>query len=95
MVSESIAVVYSAKKKKKKGPIVGRGKVAKLLSSLSKIEHVLVPFAAGAKTRCLEHLHPEVISHLILTSQKITLSIIPYNFTIHPAFQLLFSYSIY
>ena len=54
----TIVVVYLAgkkekRKKKKKRPIVGCGKVAKLLISLSQIEHVLVPFAAGAKTWCL------------------------------------------
>ena len=31
-----------------------------------------------------EHSHPGMLSHPILPSQKATLSIIPYHFTIHP-----------
>ena len=33
----------------------------------------------------LEHFHQEILSHSILPSQKVTLSIIPYYFTIHLA----------
>ena len=37
-----------------------------------------------------KHLHPEMPSYPILPSQKTTLSIIQYHFTIHPTSQLLF-----
>ena len=38
----------------------------------------------------LEHSHWKILSHPILLSQKVTLSIISYYFTILLAFQLLF-----
>ena len=38
----------------------------------------------------LEHSHQEIVSYPILPSQKATLSIIPYHFTIFPTSQLLF-----
>ena len=37
-----------------------------------------------------EHPHPKIVSYPILPSQKTTLSIIPYYFTILPTSQLLF-----
>ena len=41
----------------------------------------------------LEHSHKRMLLYPILPSQKVTLSIIQYYFTIYPASQLLFSYS--
>ena len=38
----------------------------------------------------LEHSHQEILSHPILPSQKATLSIIPYHFTLLSTSQLLF-----
>ena len=37
-----------------------------------------------------KHSHPGILSHPMLPSQKVTLSIIQYSFTILPASQLLF-----
>ena len=41
-------------------------------------------------TYILERLHLKIPSYFILLSSKITLLIIPYNFTIFPISQLLF-----
>ena len=38
----------------------------------------------------LQHSPPKILSHLILPSQKVTLSVIPYYFTILSVSQLLF-----
>ena len=43
----------------------------------------------------MEHLQSEIPSYPILLSQKATLLIIQYHFTIHPASQLLFLPTIY
>ena len=45
--------------------------------------------------RALEHSYSEMTSYLILPFQKVTLLIIQYYFTIHPASQLLFLPTIY
>ena len=43
--------------------------------------------------KLLEHSQLEMSSYPMLSSQKATLSIIPYHFTIFPTSQLLFSHS--
>ena len=45
--------------------------------------------------RALEHSYSEMTSYLILPFQKVTLLIMQYYFTIHPASQLLFLPTIY
>ena len=48
---------------------------------------------ADALRQGYKHLHPQLPSYSTLPFQKVTLSIIPYHFTIQLTSQLLFSYS--
>ena len=47
-------------------------------------------FFAHTNVDALEHSHPKILSHPILPSQKVTLSIIPYHFIILSASQHFF-----